>query len=82
MWAIEKLDVESVRLARAEASLQIKNDDGFNAVGVANNTGERSVRDALRDALKPEEEQANFMRLASGVITFIRHVVSWVNEKF
>lgn len=78
MCAIEKLDVDSVRLlARAGARLHIKNDDGFNAVEVAKNTGKRSVQNAL----KPEEEQSNLMRLASGVITFMRHVVSWVNDK-
>ena len=79
MCAIENLDVDSVRLlARAGARLHIKNGDGFNVVEVAKNTGKRSVQNAL----KPEEEQSNLMRLASGVITFMRHVVSWVNDKF
>lgn len=79
MCAIENLDVDSVRLlARAGARLHIKNEDGFNAVQVAQNTGKRSVQNAL----KPQEEQTNLMRLASGVITLMRHVVSWVNDKF
>lgn len=79
MCAIEGLDVDSVRLiARAGAKLYIKNNDGFNAVEVAKNTGKRSVKNAL----EPEEEQSNLARLASGVITFMRHVVSWVNDKF
>jgi ankyrin repeat protein len=79
MCAIEHLDVDSVRLlAKAGARLHIKNDAGFNAVEVAKNTGKRS----LQNALEPEKEQTNLMRLASTVIIFMRHVVSWVNDKF
>ncbi|KAE8449111.1 hypothetical protein EG329_008494 [Mollisiaceae sp. DMI_Dod_QoI] len=79
MCAIEKLDVDSVRLlAKAGARLHIQNDDGFNAVEVAKNTGKQS----LCNALKPEEEQSFLGRLASNVITFGRHVVSWVDNKF
>jgi ankyrin repeat protein len=79
MCAIEKLDVGSVRLlAKAGAKLHIKNDDGFNAVQVASNTGKYSVRNAL----EPEKEQSKLARLASDVITFVRHVVSWVDDKF
>ncbi|KAF2807333.1 uncharacterized protein BDZ99DRAFT_421356 [Mytilinidion resinicola] len=79
MWAIERLDVDSVRLlAKAGARLHIKNDDGFDAVEVAKNTGKHSVRNALY----PEKEQSYLARLASNVITFGRHVVSWVDNKF
>ncbi len=79
MFAIEKLDVDSVRLlAKAGARLHVKNDDGFDAVEVAKNTGKHSVRNAL----DPEKEQSYLARLASNVITFGRHVVSWVDNKF
>lgn len=79
MCAIEKLDVDSVRLlAKAGARLNIKNNDGFNAVEVAKNTGKNSVRNAL----EPEKEQSKLARLASDVITFMRHVVSWFDNKF
>jgi ankyrin repeat protein len=79
MCAIEKLDVDSVRLlARAGARLHVKNDDGFNAVDVAINTGKYSVRNAL----EPEKEQSKLARLASNVISVVRHVVSWLDNKF
>ncbi len=79
MCAIEKLDVESVRLlAKAGARLHVKNDDGFDAVEVAKNTGKHSVRNAL----DPDMEQSYLARLASNVITVGRHVVSWVDKKF
>jgi len=79
MCAIEKLDVDSVRLlAKAGARLHIRNDDGFNAVEVAKNTGKHSVQEALY----PKEEQSLFSRLVSNAITFGRHIVSWVDDKF
>lgn len=78
MCAIENLDVDSVRLlAKAGARLHIKNDDGFDAVEVAKNTGKHSVRNALY----PEKEQSDLARLASNVITFMRHIVSWIDNK-
>lgn len=62
MWAIEYLDVDSVRLLeKAAACLHIKNEHEFNAVEVAKNAGKRSVQNAM----KPQEEQTNLMRLAS-----------------
>ncbi|RYP11085.1 hypothetical protein DL764_000243 [Monosporascus ibericus] len=79
MCAIERLDVESVRLlTKAGARLHIKNDDGFDAVEVATNTG----KPLLRNALYPEKEQSYLARLASNVISFGRHVISWLDNKF
>ncbi|KAH7083760.1 hypothetical protein FB567DRAFT_630257 [Paraphoma chrysanthemicola] len=79
MLAIKNLDVDSVRLlAGAGASLDTPNDDGFNAVEVAQNTGKRSVHNAL----KPQEEEHNFMRLSSSVLTVMRHIVSRANDMF
>jgi ankyrin repeat protein len=76
MYAIERADLESVRLLRkAGASLRIKNDDGFNAEEVAQNTGKKAV---LR-ALYPEKEQSDLARLAANVVTFILFVVAWVD---
>lgn len=77
MYAIERADIESVKLLRkAGASLQIKNNDGFNAKEVAQNTGKKAI---LR-ALNPEKEQTDLARLAANVITFILHVVAWVDS--
>ncbi|KAI0882479.1 uncharacterized protein GGS22DRAFT_195754 [Annulohypoxylon maeteangense] len=72
MYAIEKADIETVRLLRrVGASLEIKNNDGFNAKEVAQNTGNKAI---LR-ALDPSKEQFDLMRVASDVVTFILYII-------
>jgi len=79
MFAVERVDADSVRLlARAGAKLNIKNDDGDTADDIAISTGKKW----LRNSLHPEKEQGFFGRLASNVVAFGRHVVSYVNDKF
>ncbi|KAL8301816.1 hypothetical protein RB597_002301 [Gaeumannomyces tritici] len=79
MWAVEKIDADSVRLlAKAGAKIKIKNDDGETAEGIAVRVGKKYLINCLR----PDEEQALFSRLATGVAYFGRHVVSWVDKKF
>ncbi|OAL53539.1 hypothetical protein IQ07DRAFT_667503 [Pyrenochaeta sp. DS3sAY3a] len=79
MWAIEKSDVECVRLlAKHGARQDIPNSLGLNAVQLAENTGNRKI---IR-ALDPKEEQKDRAGIVSHVITIIRHIVSWVDTKF
>ncbi|KAI1346929.1 hypothetical protein F5Y01DRAFT_261316 [Xylaria sp. FL0043] len=77
MCAIDNSDIETVRiLVKAGASLRKKNNDGFNAVEVAENTGKKSI---LR-ALKPEKEQSDLAGMSDIVITVMLNVVYWVND--
>ena len=77
MCAIENRDEECVRLlARAGARLHIKNDDGFNVMGVAKNTGKRS----LYNALFPEKEGWNLSRFSHHVMSFGSHIVSYAGK--
>jgi ankyrin repeat protein len=79
MYAIEKLDGDSVRLlVNAGARRDVKNNHGFNAVDLAKNTG----KSFIVNALDPKEEQSKLARLASNVINVVRHVIWWVNDKF
>ncbi|KAI0101376.1 hypothetical protein GGR51DRAFT_530527 [Nemania sp. FL0031] len=76
MFAIENSDIETVRiLVKAGASLSKKNNDGFNAVEVAENSGKKSI---LR-ALNPEKEQSDIARLSAVVITVMLNIIYWVN---
>lgn len=78
MCAIEKLDGDSVRLlAGAGANLDIKNDIGFNAVQVAENTG----KNFIVKALDPKKEKSLIAELASDVVNILRHIVWWVDDK-
>ncbi|KAI0798931.1 hypothetical protein GGR55DRAFT_684464 [Xylaria sp. FL0064] len=77
MCAIDNSDIETVRiLVKAGASLSKKNNDGFNAVEIAENTGKKSI---LR-ALKPEKEQSDLARISAIVITVMLNVIYWVND--
>jgi ankyrin repeat protein len=77
MYAIENKDIDAIKmLRRAEASLTIKNDDGFNAKEVAENTKDSAV---LR-ALDPDKELADIARLTALVVSLILgYIVAWVN---
>jgi hypothetical protein len=79
MFAVEKGDVDSIRLlANAGARLNIKNGDGDTAEDIATNTGKKWLRNSLR----PKAEQSLLGRVTSSVVTYGRHLVSWVDRKF
>lgn len=61
--------------AKPSPSSPIKNDDGFNAKEVAEDTNDSAV---LR-ALCPDEEQSDLARLAAVIVLFLLYIVAWVN---
>lgn len=76
MYAIEKKDLDSIRMLRtARASLTIKNDDGFNAKEVA----EYLDDEAVLLALYPKKEKVGLAKLAAVVVSFLLNIVAWVN---
>jgi hypothetical protein len=75
MFAIENKDLDSIRLLRkAGASLTIKNDDGFNAKEMAEDTNNAVVR-----ALNPDQERSLLGKLAATVVSVLLYIVAWVN---
>ncbi|KAI1801425.1 ankyrin [Daldinia bambusicola] len=76
MYAIEHKDIESIRLLRrAGASLDIQNEEGFNAKEMAEKMNDKEV---LR-ALEPEKEKWDLSKLADITLSFLLYTVSWVN---
>ena len=76
MYAIEKKEIESIRMLRKTgASLNIKNDDRLNAKEIAESTNDPAI---LR-ALDPEKEQSLLPRLAAKVVSVLLYVLAWVN---
>lgn len=76
MFAVEKGDIDTVRLLRrAGASLRIANDEGLNAKQVSEIIGRKSITRAL----DPDEDQQGIARVADTVISFVLYIVAWVN---
>lgn len=91
MYAIEQAanntkysaDLDVIRLlCIAQASLSIKNMDGFTAMQVANNTVSEKRRKAILRALDPEEEKSSLGKLTSVVLSFLLFIVGWVGKAF
>ncbi|KAH6630999.1 hypothetical protein B0J18DRAFT_364010 [Chaetomium sp. MPI-SDFR-AT-0129] len=79
MCAIGKLDKDCIKLlAAAGARQHIRNDDGFDAVRMAKHTNKKWVLDAL----DPQTERSDLASVVANMVTFTRHVVSWVDRKF
>ncbi|KAI1170930.1 hypothetical protein F4777DRAFT_567492 [Nemania sp. FL0916] len=77
MYAIEKADLDTIRMLRkADASIQIKNNDGFTAEELSKNS-KSSVRNAFN-----LEEQSNLAKVADLVIRSVLYVINWVNVAF
>ncbi|KAI1393340.1 uncharacterized protein F4822DRAFT_9121 [Hypoxylon trugodes] len=77
MFAIEKEDLDSIRLLRnAGASLTVKNDDGLTGEDMATDAEARSV---IR-AFNPSEEQSAYAKLAFNIISILLFIVAWANK--
>ena len=79
MYAVANKDIDSIRMLRkAGASLTTKNNDGFNAKEMAEDTKDPAV---LR-ALNPDAEKSKLAKLAAAVVSFLLYIVAWVNAAF
>ncbi|KAI5868238.1 hypothetical protein GGS23DRAFT_592026 [Durotheca rogersii] len=77
MFAIQKGDLESIRLLRkAGASLRITNDDNKSAEDMAKEKNEK----AIYRALDPDEEPLRLARLTNDIVDYLRYIIAWVNE--
>ena len=79
MYAVNKVDVDSVRLlVKAGANPRVKNDDGRTAEDLAKRTGKKW----LHTALFPTTERSALGRLSTAVVKVGRHIVSFFDNKF
>ncbi|VDC07596.1 unnamed protein product [Peniophora sp. CBMAI 1063] len=77
MFAVLNEDHESIRLlAKAGASLTVKNENGLTAKEMADRAADKTI--AL--SLDPKKERAAFARLTSLVVSLLLYIVAWVNK--
>ncbi|KAI2466904.1 ankyrin [Annulohypoxylon bovei var. microspora] len=75
MFAIEKRDLESIRLLRkAGASLELEDDSNLNAEEIAN-----MMEGRISLALNPDNERQALGRLSDYALSFLLSIISWVN---
>lgn len=80
MFAIENRDLDSIdMLRRANASLSVKNDEGFTAKEMADRV--RNENPAVYRAVN-QTEKSGSEKLASMVISVMLFTVTWLNETF
>ena len=78
IFAVMKEDVESIRLLRrAGASQTLRNDAGYSAEDIANNTYYN--RFVIR-ALSPKREGEGLVHLTDMVVSLLLFIVAWVNH--
>ncbi|GME55972.1 uncharacterized protein GIQ15_02344 [Neofusicoccum parvum] len=78
MFVVQKKDLESIRLLRkAGASLTKKNNNGFTATKLAEDTNDKAVSLALT----PAKERSALAQLVDMVVGFLLFIIAWVNDK-
>ncbi|EOD45654.1 putative ankyrin repeat protein [Neofusicoccum parvum UCRNP2] len=78
MFVVLKKDLESIRLLRkAGASLTKKNNNGFTATKLAEDTNDKAVILALT----PAKERSALAQLVDLVVGFLLFIIAWVNDK-
>ena len=76
MYAIEKEDLEFIRLLRkADASVTITNDAGLTVSELAENAKNKAIKQALNP-----KEQDNRAWLADTVVSIMLYIIAWVNN--